>query len=342
MAKSFIYKNDTTCLLNGFQDNTTYYVKVLVYNSSSYSESNEVSFTTAICTCGVFTGEKKSGMVLIPAGCFNGKDTSIAAISYNFYIDTTEVTEDEWNRVINAADMDTSQITKEEWGILLNVDTSTSIKPKTEISWYQIILYCNEKSKQAKVDSCYSYSLVDVDTEMVKIVDIIDLECDFTKDGYRLPTEDEWEYAYRAGRSEEYYWGKDGNTSTVYPYTATYPNTLEDTLQVCEYAWWNYNNNPDGPKEVALMKSNAWRLYDMAGNVEEIVWDLFSYTREKLRIDYTGPAKSPQIVGMIRRGGGYKSLKPYYLTAWRRTAWMQPDDDSKTGVGFRTVSTKLL
>ena len=86
LATTNIYKNDTTFLLEGLEENATYYAKVYTYNSASYSESNEISFTTEQCTCGTFTNERDDGMVRIPAGCFIAKDLASAAISYDYFI----------------------------------------------------------------------------------------------------------------------------------------------------------------------------------------------------------------------------------------------------------------
>ena len=343
LATSIIYKNDTTCLLSGLNENTTYYVKVFVYNSVSFSESKEISFTTMSCTCGFFTGEKQNDMVLIPAGCFIGKDNSIAAISYDYYVDTTEVTIAEWNSIMTSASIiDTTEIQIDKWDFILNIDTSTSLKPRNEVSWYQMIVYCNEKSKKNNKDTCYTYTSIKIDTTRYKITDITSLECNFSENGFRLPTEDEWEYAYRAGGLEEFFWGKDGNTLMEWPYTSSYPKTTEDSLEISEYAWWGYNNDPVGIKEVAQKKSNRWRLYDIIGNVEEALWDIASgVEREKSRIDYTGSKLGPQTTHRaIMRGGSYRTGKSYALSAWWRTFSIEFNNVDNENVGFRIVSTK--
>ncbi len=342
LSGSVIYKNDTTYLLEGLDANTTYYVKIFIHNTVTFSESNEISFTTTSCGSGLFTGEKQGGMVLVPAGCFFGKDNSLATISHDFFIDTTEVTTGEWNSVIRTAGIiDTSVLTISKWNFMLNIDTSTSRKPITEISKYNMIVFCNEKSKQNMRDTCYSYTSILIDTSRYKIDNIIDLECDFTVNGFRLPTEDEWEYAYHAGLSQEFFWGKDGNTLMESPYTATYPMINTDSLELSDHVWWDYNNVPDGPKEVAQKKPNQWYLYDMAGNVEEIVWDLAvtGVEREESRIDNTGLKPGPQSYKKsIVRGGSYKTSKAYILTAWWRTSSIEFDYSDDSEVGFRCVS----
>ena len=333
-------KDDTTYLLISLDENTKYYAKVFVYNSGSYSESKEISFTTIPCNCGSFTGEKQEGMILIPAGCFVGKGGSIAAISHDYYMDTTEVTITEWNNIMSTASIiDTTEIPLGKWSTILNFDTLNSIKPKTEMSWYQMLVYCNEKSLNYNKEVCYTYKALRIDTSISKIVALESLECDFLANGYRLPTEDEWEYACRAGCETEYFWGKDGNTLIEYPYTSTYPKTTEDTAEISEYTWWDYNNNPNGSKEVAQKKPNNWQLYDMIGNVEEALWDIASgVERGKSRIDYTGPKLGPQTTRKaIIRGGSYRTSKCYSLTVWWRNNNIAFDNIDNNDVGFRVV-----
>lgn len=322
LAASVTIKDNTELLLTGLMDETEYYVKVFTYNSASMSASNEISFRTKVCESEEFTNQRKYGMVLIPSGCFIGKDTSMATITHNFYIDTTEVTEQEWDRVVGG-------------------DTITSLFPKVEISWFEMVLFCNEKSKLYKLDTCFTYSKIIMDTAMDRIQNLEDLNCSFQNNGFRLPTEDEWEHAYRAGQWEEYFWGRDGNTLMVHPYTATYPVSAEHFAEVGEYAWWDHNNFPDGAKQVGQLKPNKWHLYDMAGNVMEFVWDLASEKRRPLnRFNYPGPKPEPQgIFGRLARGGRFDNNRAKDLTAWYRGTWIRPEYDFKKNVGFRTVVT---
>jgi formylglycine-generating enzyme required for sulfatase activity len=324
---TIIFRNKTTFLIKELWGATTYYVKVFVYNSESFNESNEISFTTPSCTSGIFTDEQLNGMVRIPAGCFVGKDGSIGSITHDFFMDTTEVTDAEWHRVMHDS-------------------VVVSMFPKTEVSWFQSLLFCNKKSNLAGRDTCYTFSSIIIDSITSRISDLRDLTCDFTKNGFRLPTEDEWEYAYRAGGWEEYYWDKDGNTIMQFPWTTSYPSTLEDTLEMCDHAWWEYNNKDignwsSGKKEVARLKPNEWHLYDMAGNVQEFVWDISSDDRVQSRIDHTGPVKEPQgRTGRMIRGGRF-DYNHLIMTAWWRIRHLEPDMDYKRDVGFRTVFTAM-
>ncbi|MCW9132358.1 formylglycine-generating enzyme family protein [Bacillus paramycoides] len=112
-------------------------------------------------------------------------------------------------------------------------------KPVVNISWNDAILFCNLLSKKAGLKEYYSIS----DNSQT-------VHCNLDSNGYRLPSEAEWQYACKAG-------------TTGYIY---------GDLQ--EIAW--YNENSEGHiHEVGKKEPNAWGLYDMLGNVWEWCYDLY-------------------------------------------------------------------
>jgi formylglycine-generating enzyme required for sulfatase activity len=111
--------------------------------------------------------------------------------------------------------------------------------PVVNVSWYDAISFCNLLSKECGLKECYTLEK-----------DGSNVFCDWNADGYRLPTDAEWQYACRA-------------TSTGYRY-----GELEDIA-------WYYENSEGMIHEVGKKEPNNWGLYDMLGNTWEWCWDLY-------------------------------------------------------------------
>ncbi len=158
--------------------------------------------------------------------------------------------------------------------------SSTALSPVEEVSWYDAALFCNALSKSTGLDTVYEYNGV-IDSTVV---------IDSTKNGFRLPTEAEYEYAYRAGTTTDYYWGRD------YP-----PTTPADTLAIDSNAVWYYNS-PNGPAPVATKKPNAWGLYDMSGNIWEWCNDWYGGYGGGSQTNPTGPLSGSY---RVLRGGSW-------------------------------------
>jgi formylglycine-generating enzyme required for sulfatase activity len=113
--------------------------------------------------------------------------------------------------------------------------------PVTEVSWKEAVGFCNLLSQAMGLEPCY---WVGDDPDGHDVV------WDWEADGYRLPSEAEWEYACRAGCSGVRYGELD------------------------EIAWYRGNSGGE-VHDVATKAPNAWSLYDMIGNVWEWCWDLY-------------------------------------------------------------------
>lgn len=145
--------------------------------------------------------------------------------------------------------------------------------------------------------------------------------------GLRLPTEAEWEYAYRAG------------TTTAFHSMPGFPNGTNEDMLVGSIAWFSGNNGPwpeptYGTKVVGQKAANALGLHDMSGNVWEWVNDWFSgnYYASSPSTNPPGPATG---LSRVLRGGSWTDDSRYLRSSRRDNA--APGDPSYLVYGFRVA-----
>jgi formylglycine-generating enzyme required for sulfatase activity len=189
-------------------------------------------------------------------------------------------------------------------------DTS---RPVEQVTWFDAVLYCNNRSKRDGMDTVYKYMAI-TGTAGNGCTGLTGLAIDFSKNGYRLPTEAQWEYACNAGSTTSFYWGKDYDP---------YPATTSDTAEVGSYCVWLSNSyklgrsNPAyGPHSVATKLPNAWGLYDMSGNVWEWCNDWYngSYYASSPSSDPAGPASG---TSRVLRGGSWTNDMVFQRSEYR-------------------------
>ncbi len=135
---------------------------------------------------------------------------------------------------------------------------------------------------------------------------------DYTQNGYRLPSEAEWEFACRAGTTNTYYWG----------------NAIFNS-----YLWYS-GNSGSTTHAVKTKLPNAWGLYDMSGNVAEWCGDWYAPYQTGVTSDYFGPNTG---TSKVVRGSGYNSSYP---DSARRD--YDPTNTSYAVLGFRVVKRALV
>ena len=134
---------------------------------------------------------------------------------------------------------------------------------------------------------------------------------------FRLPSEAEWEYAYRAGTATRFYWGDDPNHT-----------------QIDDYAWYSGNNTPSGTIDAGQKLPNAWGLHDMSGNVWEWCEDEWHDNYNGAPNDGSAWVDSPRGGSRLLRGGSWSSSAGLCRAASRSNS--TPDSHCNP-IGFRVV-----
>ena len=193
-----------------------------------------------------------------------------------------------------------------------------SSDPMVEVSWYGSAAYCNWRSQREGYQQCYNLSTWD---------------CDFSKNGYRLPTEAEWEYAARGGLSgKRFPWGDTiSHSQANYRSDAYYGYDVSPT-RGCHPAYNDGIRPYTAP--VGSFSPNGYGLYDMAGNVREWCNDWYkdTYYQSSPYSNPTGPASGGY---SVLRGGCWGNQPDNCRVAFRDDIFYPGDRAYDSG--FRVV-----
>jgi formylglycine-generating enzyme required for sulfatase activity len=245
-------------------------------------------------------------MVLVEAGSFqmgsaDGKPGEQPVHTVNitrpFYASKYEVTFEQYDEFCD--DTTRRKLDDDGWG--------RGNRPATIVVWPDAVEYCNWLSEKEGLTPCYSGQGTAT-------------KCDFSANGYRLPTEAEWEYAARGGyRSQGFMYPGSDNVDDV---------------------GWHVGNSGTRTRPVGQKQPNELGLYDMGGNVWEFCWDWYdrNYYESSPTDDPLGPSlpSDPFERNRTKRGGCCSESSDSLRTTYRSwSLWYHPTDND----GFRIVRT---
>jgi len=311
--------------------------RVRAYNAYGYSQStNEVSISVPYRAGDLAGTDPIVGeMRFIPGGsfqqgspagepCRNDDETPYDhTLTVDLAVMATEVTRQMW------ADLKALQP-----GLPADPTISSTSSgmnhPVQDVLWFEAILFANLLSGQEGLAPCY-YK----DAAFTMLLSSANYQngspiyCQFSADGYRLPTEGEWEYLCRSGQPGPFCVDEPAFTAGQCDSYITTPGTWPMLESV---AWFSANRydpaGNDTSKPAGTKTANLWSLYDLHGNAWEWCWDWYASYPDGAATDYRGPDSGDS---RVMRGGSWNSLPLWCRSAfrWRGGPWGR--------AGFRLV-----
>lgn len=286
-------------------------ISLVACSSANDTRSSESSQNSNVSETGT-EQEVPEGFVLVEGGDFQmgsadseswrSEDESQHSVTISdFYISPYELTQKDYQEVTGK---NPSSFSGENL-------------PVENISWLDAIAYCNARSEQEGLTPAYTIEGKNVTWNR-------------EANGYRLPTEAEWEYACRAGTTTPFNTENSPSADEV-NYYGHYPYEIEGNY----FSQNDLDTQPgqyrETTVEVGSFEPNDFGLYDMHGNVSEWVWDYYgSYSTEK----QTNPAGPEKGSLRVYRGGGWNDFAKNMRSAYRATL---EQDHGSFNIGIRLV-----
>jgi formylglycine-generating enzyme required for sulfatase activity len=250
------------------------------------------TFTTCVTVGG---GSVNIEMVSIPAGTFtmgspasepdrNSDETQHSVTLSSFKMSKYQVTQEQYKAVIGKNPSYFSSRPQE--------GENQSKRPVESISWYDALVFCNKLSIKENLSPAYSingktnpadWGTVPTGADNPKRTAWDEVVIVAGSNGYRLPTEAQWEYACRAGTTTAY------NTGDI----------------ISDNTGWYDGNSGSKTHEVGKKPPNAYGLYDMHGNAHEWCWDWYAYYPNDTQTDPMGASSG---ASRVLRGGNWFDL----------------------------------
>ncbi len=282
---------------------------------------NDVTMTADL-TLNVTASITSVELVNVPAGTFQ-RDANAANLS-----------------TVSAFRMSKYEITREQFLAIMDTDpsylnnSSGVTDPVQMMNWYHAIAFCNKLSIAEGLIPAYAVTGVDFSTLTFAAIPTANngtwdaATCDWSANGYRLPTEMEWMWAAMGATLDSQPGAMVGGVN-VTGYTKAFAG-YNGSNSIDAYAWYSTNSSykahPAGTK-----LANELGLYDMSGNVWEWCWDWYSSYPANSNSDYRGAGTGSS---RVLRGGGWHYSAGYATVAFRSS--LSPDGRNFS-LGFRVV-----
>ena len=262
--------NGTTKTFTEIDGTKAYYTYYIASVDKLGNKSAEVKHKVSVK---IATSNIPEGFVEVPGTSITGTESWTPSSEVfvsgrvleikSFYMSDHEVTRAEYKEVMGS-DPSTAKAHDKDGHELAGDDAGKN--PVNQVSWYDALVYCNKRSMKESLTPCYTINGKTNPDDWGAVPTSSNstwnaATYDFEANGYRLPTEAEWEWAARGGES----------------------HTYAGSNNYDEVAWCYENTHNTGTRDVKTTNANGYGLYDMSGNVWEWCWDWYKNYRDPVK-----------------------------------------------------------